>query len=228
VWDTVGALGLPWFLPFASNFNAKYQFHDTKLSSSVLSARHAVGLDERRKTFPPHLWSNLDGLNAVYTPDSGPQPAPAYTQQWFPGDHGSIGGGGSRIGLSSIAMHWVAMGAQDAGLAFNWADFDRQAWRLDTSEPTVNKFGPVGVSALLLGAITFDRAGPATVDELSLAALDRFREQDYRPKSLDAVYHALYKLSDKEWGDTRAMMIARDRGATHDLDTQMRPRSRDF
>lgn len=228
VWDTVGALGLPSFLPFAKVFNAKYQFHDTKLSSSVLSARHAVAIDERRRTFPPHLWSNLDGLNARHGSDSGPQLAPSFAQQWFPGDHGSVGGGGNRIGLSSIAMHWVAMGAQDAGLAFNWDDFDRQAWRLDTSESTKNKFGPVGLSVLLLGAITFDRAGPTKLDDLSLAALDRFRGQDYQPKSLDAVYHELYNMSDKEWGDTRAMMIARDRGATHDLDSQMRPRLREY
>lgn len=92
----------------------------------------------------------------------------------------------------------------------------------------MNKFGPVGLSALLLGAITFDRAGPEKVEDLSLAALVRFRQQNYRSKSLDAVYHALYNMSDKEWGDTRTMMIARDRGATHDLDAQMRPRSRDF
>ena len=114
VWDTVGALGLPAFLPFADRFNAQYQFHDTMLSSSVLSARHAVALDERRKTFPPHLWSNLANLNALFDTD-GPQKAPAYLQQWFAGDHGSVGGGGSRIGLSSIAMHWVAMGLRTQG-----------------------------------------------------------------------------------------------------------------
>lgn len=150
VWDTVGALGLPAFLPFADRFNAQYQFHDTVLSSLVLSARQAVALDERRKTFPPHLWSNLADLNARCD-TNGPRKAPAYLQQWFAGDHGSVGGGGSRIGLSSIAMHWVAMGAEDAGLALNWEDFDRQAHRFDIMEPTISKFGPIGLSALLLG-----------------------------------------------------------------------------
>ncbi len=228
VWDTVGALGVPAFLPFASKFNAKYAFHDTKLSSSVLSARHGVALDERRKTFPPHLWSNLDELNARYAVESGPQPAPAYAQQWFPGNHGSVGGGGNRIGLSSIAMHWIAMGAEDAGLAINWDDFDRQAWRLDVSEALVNKFGPKGLTGAMMGAVSQDRSGPSAVSDLSLAALDRFRAGGYRPQSLEQVFHDLYALSDKEWGDTRAMMIARDQGATHDLDTRGRPRKRDF
>ena len=228
VWDTVGALGLPAFLPFADRFNAQYQFHDTMLSSSVLSARHAVALDERRKTFPPHLWSNLANLNARFDTD-GPQKAPAYLQQWFAGDHGSVGGGGSRIGLSSIAMHWVAMGAEDAGLALNWEDFDRQAHRFDIMEPTISKFGPIGLSALLLGLVTQDRAGPTDISDLSLAALDRFQdERSYRPAALGGILHQLYALNDKEWGDLRAFMIARDRGATHDLDTHMRPRSRRF
>lgn len=229
VWDTVGALGLPAFLPFSDSFNAKYKFHDTNLSSSVLSARHAIALDERRKTFPVHKWSNLEDLNALYTTLDGPQPAPAYLQQWFAGDHGSVGGGGSRIGLSSIAMNWVAAGAEDAGLALNWEDFDRQAHRLNFGAPTTNKFGPVGLSGLLLGGITKDREGPEHVRDLSLAALDRFQsDPTYRPKSLDGILHQLYALNDKEWGNLRTYMIARDRGATHDLDTQMRPRSRDF
>lgn len=223
VWDTVGALGLPAFLPFSDRFNAKYRFHDTNLSSSVLAARHAVAIDERRKTFPPHLWTNLARLNGRYE-DRTDDRTPNYVQQWFPGDHGSVGGGGSRIGLSSITMNWVAMGAATAGLAFNWEDIDREAWRMDVKEPLTNKFGPVGLSGLVLNAITQDRKGPVVLEDLSLAALDRFRQAEYRPKTLDPIFHDLYKLTDLEWGNLRGRMIARDRGATHDLDHKMRPR----
>lgn len=229
VWDTVGALGLPAFLPFADRFNAQYQFHDTMLSSAVLSARHALALDERRKTFPAHKWSNIDELNQRYAVENGPQPPPAYLQQWFSGNHGSVGGGGERIGLSSIAMHWIAMGAEDAGLALNWEDFDRQAHRLNFTSPTQNKFGPVGLSGVILGCLSKDRDGPLDKSDLSLAALDRFHaEPTYRPASLDHILHELYALNDKQRGDLRTYMIARDRGATHDLGTHFRPRSRDY
>lgn len=227
VWDTVSALGLPAFVPFADKFNAQYKFHDTNLSSSVLSARHAVALDERRKTFPAHLWSNLEVLNRRYDTDAGPQASPAYLQQWFAGTHGSVGGGGARIGLSSIAMHWVAMGAEDAGLALNWEDFDRQAHRLNYKAPTDNRFGPVGLSGMLLGALSKDRKGPIHKDDLSLAALDRFHnDSSYRPQSLQGVLHEIYGLDETAWKELRAQMITRDRGATHDLDTTLRPRSR--
>ncbi|HXJ01827.1 MAG TPA: DUF2235 domain-containing protein, partial [Micropepsaceae bacterium] len=63
VWDTVGALGIPRTLPFASVVDDKYRFHDTSLSRFVLSARHAVSIDERRSSFAPTLWDNIDSLN---------------------------------------------------------------------------------------------------------------------------------------------------------------------
>lgn len=225
VWDTVGALGLPVVIPGAARFNQKYEFHDTNLTSSVLSARHAIAIDERRKTFPSSAWSNLDRLNARYVPESGPAGVAPYQQQWFPGNHGSVGGGGNRIGLSSIAMHWVAQGAEQAGLALNWEDFDREAWRLDVTENVINKFGPEGFIGELMNKMTADRAGPKDVMDIALATLDRFRkDQGYRPGALEAIYHDLYKLSDKEWGDLRGRMIARDGGATHALGETLRPR----
>ena len=52
VWDTVSALDVSKWLLGPIYFNQKYEFHDAKLSSSVLSARPAISLDERRSTFP--------------------------------------------------------------------------------------------------------------------------------------------------------------------------------
>ena len=227
VWDTVGALGIPAFLPGAKTFNAKYQFHDTKLTSSVLSARHAIALDERRRTFPPHPWSNLDKLSAADSRGGGMREVRSHLQQWFPGNHGSIGGGGARVGLSSIAMHWITQGAERAGLAINWEDFDRQAWRFDLNEELINKFGPQGLLGRFLNTMTKDRDGPTEIENLSLAGLDRFRgDQDYRPQSLEQIYHTLYQLNDDEWGELRSQMIARDGGATHTLHEGMRPRDK--
>jgi uncharacterized protein (DUF2235 family) len=111
VWDTVGALGIPRVLPISLGLNKQYEFHDTALSRSVLSARHAVAIDERRAAFAPTLWSNVAAFN---TPG-----APARVQQaWFPGDHGGVGGGPCR-GLSNCALLWVLEGAEDSGLALD-------------------------------------------------------------------------------------------------------------
>jgi len=80
---------------------------------------------------------------------------------------------------------------------------------------------------MLLGALSKDRKGPIHKDDLSLAALDRFHnDSSYRPQSLQGVLHEIYGLDETAWKELRAQMITRDRGATHDLDTTLRPRSR--
>ncbi len=118
VWDTVGALGVPSYLSRAARLvNWRYEFHDTALSRSVEAARHAVALDERRRAFPPTLWDNIDELNAT----AGAEGARPYRQAWFPGDHGSVGGGGDVVGLSNAALLWIAEGAAEQGLAFDAA-----------------------------------------------------------------------------------------------------------
>ena len=112
VWDTVGALGVPSDLGIARWLNRGLSFHDTALAKTVAAARHAVAIDERRRTFPPTLWDNLEALNAA----TAGRP---YAQHWFPGDHGSVGGGGAVTALSDDALAWVADGAAAAGLALD-------------------------------------------------------------------------------------------------------------
>lgn len=115
VWDTVGALGVPGVLgTIARPFNAKYLFHDTDLSSLVGAARHALATDEARPFYPPTTWRNLAALNAG-------NPARPYRQEWFPGEHGIVGGGGRERGISSYAATWIAAGAREAGLEFDAA-----------------------------------------------------------------------------------------------------------
>ena len=108
IWDTVGALGVPGHLRLAPLLNRGLGFHDTALSPLVAAARHAVAIDERRRSFPPTLWDNLDALNAA----AG---AEVYAQRWFPGDHGSVGGGGAVTALSDDALAWVAGGRGGGG-----------------------------------------------------------------------------------------------------------------
>lgn len=113
VWDTVGALGVPGHIRLLAPWvNRRYRFHDQALSSFVEAARHAVAADERRRTFEPSLWSNLDDLN-------GASADPAYQQLVFPGVHGAVGGGGPVRGLSDGALDWIVRGARGQGLLFD-------------------------------------------------------------------------------------------------------------
>lgn len=222
VWDTVSALGLPAFVPMADRFNAQYQFHDAKLSSVVLRARHAISIDERRKTFPTYPWSNMPELNEKYESNL----VPTHMQQWFPGNHGSVGGGGSRVGLSSIALNWIVLGAQSAGLALNWSEMDRVATRFDVAERLDNKFGPVGLSGAMMSALSKDRDGPSGMDELSMAALDRCqKDETYKQNpTLRRIYHEIQEVGDDQRNAIRKARHWADGGYTHLPDEVTRPR----
>src|SRR5205085_5207969 len=106
--------------------NRKYEFHDTKLSEFVCGGRHAVAIDEKRRSFRPELWSNLLALNAAAGIPVDQDGAP-YQQKWFPGTHSSVGGGGeaNRHGLSDQALHWVWVGAMRMGLELDTSEQSR-------------------------------------------------------------------------------------------------------
>jgi uncharacterized protein (DUF2235 family) len=183
VWDTVGSLGIPTTLPFASLVDDKYRFHDTSLSRFVLSARHAVSIDERRSTFAPTLWDNIDALNInAFAGDLSYGSRP-YQQSWFPGRHSGVGGGDDDGGLSISPLLWIAEGATAAGLQFNPAVLHLP--------PPANCCAPFvivqqTVSSLVIAAAgESDRDGPANLVEISDAARTRWAKvPDYRPVPL--------------------------------------------
>ncbi|MEE9433239.1 MAG: DUF2235 domain-containing protein [Sphingorhabdus sp.] len=113
IWDTVGALGVPTHLKLMPTLRSRYRFHDTRLSSCVKRARHALAIDERRGAFEPTFWSNLHVLNAEFSEEK------RYEQLLFPGTHGSVGGGGPVRGLSDAALDWVLRGARKGEVAFD-------------------------------------------------------------------------------------------------------------
>jgi len=103
VWDTVGALGLPWR---TSRFEAPYTEHQVTLPPNVFVARHAMALHELRRVFKVMLWA---------------QPHPPHgnlRQVWFPGDHADVGGGHilHETGYSDNALRWMAHEAAANGL----------------------------------------------------------------------------------------------------------------
>ncbi|MBB4123973.1 DUF2235 domain-containing protein [Martelella radicis] len=185
VWDTVGALGVPNHLWIAKWFNGDKQFHDPRLSSTVERAAHAVAIDERRKTFPPRLWSNIDDLN-------GTEGESFYQQVWFPGDHGSVGGGGERTGLSDNALAWMADQSKRAGLAFLEAPLSaiRSGADYRTALKNTDRVGFFGRIFQILPKA--DRTGPDRIVWLSNFAKQRVLEspenlpekRDYRPGAL--------------------------------------------
>ncbi|MEO0828913.1 MAG: DUF2235 domain-containing protein, partial [Pseudomonadota bacterium] len=114
IFDTVGAHGVGGVAgQFRISAPGGHGFHDHDLSRSVLAGRHALALDETRVLFRPTLWSNLDDLNDHHGRyKSG---ATRYLQEWFPGDHGIVGGGGRERQIGNLALQWILDGAQDAG-----------------------------------------------------------------------------------------------------------------
>lgn len=97
--DTVGSMGVPDeipFLPLDKLINAKYRFYDTDLSSIIQNALHAVAIDEIRKVF--------DVTPMTRSPNT---PNQVVKQVWFPGEHGCVGGGHEKHGLSDSALMWM-------------------------------------------------------------------------------------------------------------------------
>lgn len=195
IWDTVGALGVPGFLMAAPLLNKSHQFHDAELSSSVVSARHAVAIDEHRKTFPSSPWNNMDHLNkvrlGVETLDDTPREKWPYRQEWFPGDHGSIGGGGDIDGLSSFTLQWIAEGAAKAGLSLRENQLKRAYTGQDIDVALMNK-RHAGLANSLMRMTIAHREGPSDVRHVSTTAARRVQEvPSYRPKVLNKVLDAL-------------------------------------
>lgn len=105
VWDTVGALGIPFSL--MGLLESHDEFYDTKMGSNVLIARHALAIDEQREDFEPTIWT--------------PRPGVDLKQVWFSGVHSDVGGSyppdrQTGISASDIPLAWMLDEATNAGL----------------------------------------------------------------------------------------------------------------
>jgi uncharacterized protein (DUF2235 family) len=212
VWDTVGSLGVPARYKILNFINKKHEFHDTRLSTFIKSARHAVAIDERRRDFQPTLWDNIGELNEQAGAPADADHAP-YQQRWFPGVHGAVGGGGERRGLSDQTLDWVLDGARKVGLEFDGAPHSRifelspdYRDHLQNSAPT-EKPGIVDQIMKLMPEV--DRVpGPRHLYEVSLSARRRWLEKpenlrdnaSYRPPTLANVSMVLSSLDPKALG----------------------------
>ncbi len=130
VWDTVGALGIPFNFRLIED-KARYNFHDVTLSSWVLNAFQALAIDERRALFSPTLWEASPNMTA----------ANRLEQVWFSGVHANVGGGYAQSGLSDIALVWMIEKATEVGLLVD------KTRLVDDSNPTK----PVSINPMVLG-----------------------------------------------------------------------------
>lgn len=107
VFDTVAALGLPnkWLSSLLDKI-FPHKFHSFELSDSVEYARHALSIDDERKTFHPVIWNKL----------KDDQPKDRLKQVWFCGVHTDVGGGYKEEDLSNISLRWMMNEAKSKGL----------------------------------------------------------------------------------------------------------------
>ena len=82
----------------------KHRFHNLRLSKSVELARHALAIDDERRTFHPTLW---DKETEFYQ---------SMKQVWFCGMHTDVGGGYQEQKLSDIPLIWMVEEAKQHGL----------------------------------------------------------------------------------------------------------------
>jgi uncharacterized protein (DUF2235 family) len=110
VWDTVGALGVPWGdVPGVSRSTTL--FHDTSPSRWYRNMFHALAIDEHRGAYAPALWTAGDGGFTL-------RPDQRLEQRWFAGSHTDVGGGRHEDAPARIPLAWLQERAAECGLAF--------------------------------------------------------------------------------------------------------------
>jgi uncharacterized protein (DUF2235 family) len=168
VWDTVGSLGVP---ALAGQVDPLIDgFLDTNLHPDVLNAYQALAIDERRREFPPTLW----------TPPSPPLAGQTLEQVWFCGVHCDVGGGYPETGLSDITLSWMMGKARNLGL-----QIDPAVWAQYATLDAKNALGQLHDSWSVLWG--FPKARTVANDStLSNSVAIRFEYQSgYQPENLE-------------------------------------------
>ena len=87
--------------------------YETDLSPEVAYARHAISIDEHRKSFDRVPWGGSD---------SEKKQVPGwFEQRWFAGNHSDVGGSypENESRLSDISLEWMLSAAAEAGLIYD-------------------------------------------------------------------------------------------------------------
>lgn len=109
VFDTVAALGGSGkILSMVTDRLFPHRFHNFSLGPGVDYARHAISIDDERKTFHPIIWEKLNN-DAHFD---------RLKQVWFCGVHTDVGGGYKEDDLSYYSLDWMIREAESKGLRF--------------------------------------------------------------------------------------------------------------
>lgn len=115
VWDTVGALGIPWTgMPLLGK--QAFYFHNPNLSVIHRHAFHALAIDEHREPYHPTLWTVFQPEAKGGTPEI--PPLERCEQRWFAGAHSNVGGGYKNDPLPEAPLAWLQQKAAGLGLGF--------------------------------------------------------------------------------------------------------------
>jgi len=114
VWDTVGALGVPFGnIPVISRSN--YGFLEIDLRINESRAYHALAIDEHREAFAATLWTKTVEANSATYPARSMDDV---EQRWFVGAHADVGGGYDNGLLAQVPLKWLMEKAKLHGLVF--------------------------------------------------------------------------------------------------------------
>lgn len=196
VWDTVGALGLPFgHIPMLSR--SQYNFLQTNLWIDNDTAYHALAIDEHRQAFAPTLWTwphlkdDPRATGAYAFPDIG-----RVEQRWFVGAHANVGGGYADDLLAQRPLQWLMDKAKAAGLQFKHDiaidggaceapindSFKEMAWGLYRAcHGFVPYYRPIGTEPARAG----DIAHNVVNESIDASVFERYRSgSSYRPANL--------------------------------------------
>lgn len=187
VWDTVGALGVP-FLRIPGISRQTLSFLHTGLRVPIENGYHALAIDEHRLSFSPTLWT------VKKTTLAEPRALNSVEQRWFVGAHANVGGGYHSDVLAQRPLAWVKARAETLGLCFRRAvevdDTITEAPIADShaqfmggvySRFSSKHYRPIGETDVVVQG-TDSRTVNETIDS---SVFDRWRQdQTYRPPNL--------------------------------------------
>lgn len=192
VWDTVGSIGIE-AGDFTGISSSKFDYLQTGLRLPILSAYHALAIDEHRKKFVPTIWDvhRTDPTDIIRPPRRA---LTSVEQRWFAGAHANVGGGYPTDLLPQASLLWLMKKAESHGLTF------RSEVQLDGDllrSPVVDSYGPflLGIYKIFEGAYYRPIGQPPQVrddgahinvnETIDVSVFDRWRKDpSYRPKNL--------------------------------------------
>lgn len=133
VWDTVGCVGKPDYVPGALNSEKYYQ--TDILEGGCEYVFHALAADEYRRTFGPTMlflpkignkrtYMGLDKTGQRVTKYVNNAKQTVLKQCWFPGVHSNVGGSYQSEHIADIALGWIV---DQCIIHGNLLNFDRYA-----------------------------------------------------------------------------------------------------